>query len=305
MKIAFLNLCHCDPQIVARAAKKLTSEKDFHMYVHVDAKSDIKPFESALSGTRNIHLLTNREKIYWGGFNAIHATIKLLKEALSSEENFQYFVTLQNLDYPLWSNERINEFFEKSNGTEYIRGCNIANTSDSHYKKKFKIYNQRDNDFYLKKHSRLRMYLRYLHMMLMSVNTMLSKGIIKENKTEYKIHYGAAQWAITRECANYIVEFYESHKKFNKVMSHIQFPDEEYFHTIVHNSEFKYKCSKFDEEEKRWLVNWRNLHYFEFPKAVKVFDEKDYNKIIEEDSMFIRKVKSNISDTLLDMIDKK
>ena len=87
-------------------------------------------------------------------------------------------------------------------------------------------------------------------------------------------------------------------------MQAFKFPDEEYFHTIVHNSPFKYRCVKYDEPERRWLVNWRNLHYFEYPKEIVTFTEKDFDKLINRDELFCRKVRSGISDTLLDKIDK-
>lgn len=305
MKIAFLNLCHCDPEIVSRTAKKLTKNKDFQMFIHVDKKSKITPFFKDLDGDENIHFLKDRKKIYWGGFNAIEATVLLLEKALRSSEEFEYFVLLQNLDYPFWSNKRINEFFESNRGTEYIRGCNIANSKDKHYQKKYRIYNKRDDDFYLKKHNKGRMLLKYSHMLIKSLPYIRDNGVIKTEDKEYNIHYGAAQWAVTRECAKYFVEFFYKNQDFNERMKTIQFPDEEYFHTIVHNSQFKYKCIKYDEPEKRWLVNWRNLHYFEFPNSVTVFEEKDYEKIKQEDAMFIRKVRTGISDELLDMIDKE
>ena len=71
------------------------------------------------------------------------------------------------------------------------------------------------------------------------------------------------------------------------------------------NSKFKTKCVKYDEPQKRWLVNWRNIHYFEFPnEGVVTFTEKDYDKIMNLDEIFIRKVRSKISDKLLDLIDE-
>jgi hypothetical protein len=127
---------------------------------------------------------------------------------------------------------------------------------------------------------------------------------IKENKEGLEIYYGAAQWGVTRRCAQYFIEFEQTHPKFNKRMKKIQFPDEEYFHTIVHNSEFKYKCVAYDEPEQRWLVNWRNLHYFEMPNQITVFEQKDFAKIMKQEALFIRKVRSGISDELMDKIDK-
>ena len=74
MRIAFLNLCHTDPAIVERVANKLTKDPDFDMYIHVDAKSDIAPFEERLKDNSQVHFLKNRYKVYWGGYNAILAT---------------------------------------------------------------------------------------------------------------------------------------------------------------------------------------------------------------------------------------
>lgn len=305
MRIAFLNLCHTDPEIVERVANKLTKDPDFDMYIHVDAKSDIAPFEERLEDNSQVHFLKNRYKVYWGGYNAILATFELLNVALSSDRNYDYVVALQNLDYPIKSNSYIKEFFENNNGREFIRGCNIARTSDKHYSAKYKIYNSRDKDFYLNDHSKLtKLAWDGIHA-LMSIKTIGFNGVHKENGEEIELYYGTAQWAVTRDCARYMVDFYNSHPKFNKRMQHIKFPDEEYFHTVVHNSRFKTHCVKYDEQLKRWLVNWRNIHYFEFPdEGVVTFTEKDYDKLMGLEELFCRKVRSGVSDKLLDMIDE-
>lgn len=304
MTIAFLNLCHCDENLVARVANKLTKNNNFDMYIHIDKKSEIMPFKELLKNNDQVYFIKNRKKVYWGGYNAIEATFELLQEALSSNRNYDYFVLLQNLDYPIRSNAYIQEFFKESNGTEFIRGCNIACTKDWHYTRKYKIYNKRDDDFYSNNKSKLRKYLRYSNLILRSVTRIGFNGVIKEQGKKYDIHYGAAQWAITCECAKYLVEFNKTHPRFNEIMKHIQFPDEEYFHTVVHNSKYKYRCIKYDEPEQRWLVNWRNLHYFEFPREVTIFEAKDFEHIMQQDDLFVRKVKTGISDSLMDRIDE-
>jgi hypothetical protein len=277
--------------------------ENFDMYVHVDQKSDIKPFEAELSGIERVYFTDERVKVYWGGFNAIRATVALLRKAIASPRNYDYFIILQNLDYPIKSNGYISGFFEERKGTEFIRACRIARTKDWHYARKYKIYNSRDDDFYLKKHAKARMYMKYAHMILRSAGTILSDGAIKENGKNYDIYYGSAQWAVTRGLAGYFIDFYDTHPKFNKIMSRIQFPDEEYFQTAVHNSHFKYKCVKYDEPEQRWLVNWRNLHYYEYPGEITVFSEGDYDRIMAQDMLFVRKVRTGVSCGLMDKID--
>lgn len=305
MKIAFLNLCHTDPKMVARVANKLTKNPNFDMYIHVDAKQDERPFKELLKDNSQVYFIENRQKVYWGGYNAILATMELLKAALSSDRNYDYVVALQNLDYPIKSNEYIEHFFTENKGTEYLRGCKIARTKDTHYSAKYKIYNDRDKDFYLTNKSKFKKFLWDACNALKSIKTIWFNGVHKENGENIELYYGTAQWAITRECADYMLQFFHTHPKFNERMKHIKFPDEEYPQTVLHNSKFKTKCVKYDEPEQRWLVNWRNIHYFEFPpEGVVTFTEKDFDKLINLDEIFIRKVRSGVSDKLLDMIDE-
>ena len=67
----------------------------------------------------------------------------------------------------------------------------------------------------------------------------------------------------------------------------------------------KTSCFKYDEPIARWLVNWRNLTYFEFPKEVSVMTMKDYQKLLSVPDLFCRKVRSDISKDLLDELDKE
>lgn len=304
MNFAFLNLCHSDPELVARVSRRLTACPQFDIYIHVDAKTDAALFRAALQNCARTVIIDKRLRVYWGGFHAVEAEVELLRAALASPRSYDYFILLQNYDYPLRSNTDIKEFFSGKRGTEYIRACDISNSKDLHFMRKYRIYNSRDDDFYLKPHPKIRMYARYLHMLLRSVPTLMWDGVIHERSEALKIHYGAAQWAVTRECAGYLVDFFDTHPLYNEKMAHIQFPDEEYFHTAVHNSNFKYKCSLYDEPARRWLVNWRNLHYFEYPGEITVFTDKHFDTLIaQKDALFIRKVRTGISDALMDHLD--
>ena len=304
VRVAFLNLVHCDPGVVARTTKKLTEKPGFDMFIHIDAKVDAQPFYDQLNNVSQVYFVEDRKTVYWGGFHAIEATIALLKLALSQPKEYDYFVLFQNLDYPIRSNDAMEEFFVKHQEKEFIRGCKIGQIRDWHYQRKYKIYNKRDDDFYLSNPSKLRRIIHNLGLGIRSIPTIGFSGVIKENQQSYCIYYGAAQWAVTRTCAKYFVDFYETHPKFNRIMSHIQFPDEEYFHTIVHNTDLKYRCIRYNEPIQRWLVNWRNIHYFEYPKEVTVFTEKDFDRLMKKKELFCRKVRSGVSDELMNKIDE-
>ena len=305
MKIAFLNLCHTDPELVARCARRLCKDPDFDMYVHVDAKQDIEPFKEALKGIRGVYFTLNRHKVYWGGYNAIHASFELLRSALNSGVHYDYYVMMQNLDYPIKSNSYIKRFFEDNKGKEFIRGCPIAGTSDWEFSRKYRLFYMKDNPYGKASNTNPIKLLITIAQMSMSITTISCNGTIHEKGQRFDLYYGCAQWAVTDECARYLDNFEKTHPRFNRKMKIMQFPDEEYFHTVVHNSKFKTSCFKYDEPIARWLVNWRNLTYFEFPKEVSVMTIKDYQKLLSVPDLFCRKVRSDISKDLLDELDKE
>lgn len=304
MKVVFLNLCHTDPDVVARTAKKLTSNSNFFMIIHVDKKVDEESFKEKLKDNPNVFFTKDRYDVSWGSYSAIDATFALIKEALNLEMDFDRYVLLQNLDYPLKSNKEIEEYFIKYKDKEMIRACNIGKSKDYHFRLKYKMYHDYEDPFYKTDKSYPKKIVHGVKKIFNSIPVCMFNGVIKEKDGDYPLYYGTAQWALTDKCVRYIVDFNKNHSIFNEKMKHIQFPDEEYFHTIVHNSIFKNRCIVHDEPEQRWLVNWRNIHYFEYPGTITVFEEKDFDKLIAREELFCRKVRSGISDKLMDKIDE-
>ena len=71
MKIAYLILCHMDPEHIARLVRKITENTQNVAYVHVDGKVDVTPFQNLLRGLKQVRLLEKRTKIYWGGIRPL------------------------------------------------------------------------------------------------------------------------------------------------------------------------------------------------------------------------------------------
>lgn len=298
IKIAFLILAHTDPVHIARLANKLTMFNDFYVFVHVDKKQDIKVFEDELTKNKKVVFLKNRYKIDWGSYNSVKATLELLRVA-KNKDRFERFVLLQGLDYPIKNNYEINDYFLKNRSVEFIRSCKISNSKEKYHSKKVELFWFLENRNILKK---------IINRLNLIIPIKLRRGYIFENGKKHNIYWGAAQWALTENAVNFILEFSEKHPKFNNYFKYVFPQDETYFHSIIYNSDFKIKTLMTkDEKPKKYLENWRNLHYFEYPndKGIKIFEFNDYKKIIESDALFIRKVNSGISRKLLNHIDLK
>ena len=69
------------------------------------------------------------------------------------------------------------------------------------------------------------------------------------------------------------------------------------------NSKFSRNTFYKNQKTIKSLVNLRNLHYFEYPSMVKVFTAEDYKMLCGLDELYCRKVNTNESSDLLDMID--
>lgn len=67
MRIAYLILCHTDPQHIARLTRKITGGTSNVAFVHVDGKSDISPFLALLTPQEQVEILQNRTNVFWGG----------------------------------------------------------------------------------------------------------------------------------------------------------------------------------------------------------------------------------------------
>jgi hypothetical protein len=117
VKIAYLMLFHKDPGLLKRAITTL-SLKDCGFFVHIDKKSDFQAF-SVVCGD-NVSFCKQRISVHWSEFSQIEATMLLVREALASPANYDYFIFVQGSTYPLRSGEYIQQFLEKNRGWEFM-----------------------------------------------------------------------------------------------------------------------------------------------------------------------------------------
>ncbi len=295
--IAYLYICHNNPDLLGRIAKTLEYNDDA-IFVHVDNKVDIAPFIESTKNCSNVHFIKERIDNYWGGFNSIIATMELIRMALTFG-NYSRFVLMQGQDYPLFSAKEIHNFFE-NNDIEYCRAKDITISSNKRDYMKWGGYWQLDG-------RTKNIFAKGLNFALSRINMVGIKyrsGIFRNNGEKWHIFKGWAQFALTDACVKYILSVYDNNQKFNKYMKHRFPPDEIYIHTIIHNSYFKDKVSNNVIIRRGGEETLLNLTYFEYPASVTVFKEtSDYQWLKNTGCLFVRKVNDSSND-LLDEIDR-
>lgn len=134
MRIAFIITAHNDPVHLKRMTDALPESSEF--FVHVDAKSDIEPFLKLIDNPR-VHFTKKRINVMWGSLGVVDSQMQAIGEALVSGKEYDYFISLSGLDYPLWSNRKIEEFLQSHKGTNFIYGVDMDKQG-----KESKLYRQ-------------------------------------------------------------------------------------------------------------------------------------------------------------------
>lgn len=300
MRIAYLVLAHKDLPFLERVSKKLTVGTENHVFIHWDKRAPDAGLNDLMEG-KQIHVLQDRIAVYWGGWNSIVATIHLFREALALS-NFDRYVILQGLDYPIASNKQIDNFFEKNPKTEFIRAVCETDSNDNKdlHKYVFRYYMDK-RGFFKKVRNRLNIVIKNCY------KKPLRKPYVFIDGMKSKIYRGWAHFALTESAVQYVLHFYDTHPDVNAFFRHTYAPDESYFHTIIYNSQFIRQTpeGKPISNKNRSIKALLNLTYFEYPKYVKVFTKtEEYETFKDSGCLYFRKATSE-SKELLDYIDRR
>lgn len=292
LRLAHLIMAHQDPVHIARLINTLCQYSD--VYVHIDLRKDISLFQT-YELPENCYFIEKRYAPYWGGYNAVLAEIELMRAAMS-QKRYDRLVFLQGADYPIKSGDTICRFFEAHRNTEFLRACCCTGSKDPYFVGKTRTITFYDQPTFIK---------RLWNSLSFRLHLYLRRHDYIWDRQRYDVYWGSAQWALTGACTQYILDFYDSHEAFNRWFYRTPCPDETYFATVVMNSPFSAATTAGGPEpRKQGLVNWRNLHYFEYGKAIRTWCYDDLEMIRALPELYIRKVNTQVSTELLDAIDQ-
>ncbi len=230
MRIGYLILAHNVPNHFARLVQAL-SDQDAHIYVHVDQKSDILPFQ-AKAPTERVRFLSNRIPVYWGEYSVVQAILNLMAEALNHDPRLEYLCLLSGSDYPLHNVSYIRRFFAHHRGTEFMNVLTMPNPKLG------------------KPIERLTRY-RFQPARAQKLAKRLGVARLPVFERDYRKALGALQpyggslwWALSRAACEYILRFTTENRRIVKFYQHTLVPDEGFFQTIIGNSPFRTQVAR-------------------------------------------------------------
>jgi hypothetical protein len=304
MKIVFGISVYKDPAHLKRLIGSLQGEKRFFC-VHIDKKSNLN-FENELNEFPQCHILKTRYSVQWGGWNQVKYQILFLRKMLEISENKNdrlFIITGQ--DYPLWSNQQIEQSCYEDPNKIWMRGLNLTQmTSPSHMKRFLTVPHYfRDVNFHSQK---MRHYItggqRELFLRLLP---RIRKDYLVIDGNKWNIWQSSGYFSCNREVAEYIINTIEKYPQIESYFKHSFVPEELTIPTIIFNSKYKDYAEVFPRQQYEGLSTLATLHEFYYSGSIKVYREDDFDHLINSNKMFCRKVETGISEKLLDLIDKR
>ena len=293
MNIAYLIAAHTDPQQLRKLVLALNNGKN-DFYIHIDKKTNQSKFEELLLDISSVKFVSKRVKVCWGGVSQIKAIVSLLDEAMAHK--YDRIVYISGLDYPVWSNEKIEQFYEKNPRKQLICGYNLTDCNDDVATKKISrmaywditIKNEKVSNKVRKK---LNDFLAYIP----------HAKTLKIGKEEWDIYRGSSWWSLDYNCAKYVAETYHKYKQIYNYFKFTFTSDELWVQTILANSKYKDEMMYTDKHDFNEVTVLELVNY---TTSMYIWQEKDYNRIINSGKMFIRKVTTEISAGLCEKLDE-
>lgn len=232
MKHAFLIIAHNNWWQLKKLIECLDS--DTHdIYVHVDKKS--KDFDESYfrnSVTKSSLKFYREFEVYWGGFSQVQVEIFLLKQAYTN--GYDYYHIISGADLPLKNNEKIDSFFEKNNGKEFILYDEDALKGNPEISRRAKYYHYLQN--YRRRYAEKWKNSFFTFCERISLVLQIVFGVNRVKSLDWQIKYGSQWVSITDELVKVILA---NEEKITSVFSYTNCADELFIQTIAFNCGFK------------------------------------------------------------------
>lgn len=234
MKIAYLILAHREPLHLSRLISRLTaglSSSEVHCYIHLDKKADLAPFERIKN--QNVTFCAERKDCTWGHISIVDATLLLLKTAMNSSQQPDYFILLSGQCYPLRTAVDIASFLKSHRDAEFIETYSFPNVEYGKPPARLGSYWIRKSAPFLGFRWRIQ---RLLHFAIRNRD-------FKSALAGMQPIVGSQWWALSALAVRHIDHYIQANPEFYNFCRHTDCPDEFVFQTIVGNSRFRDKIS--------------------------------------------------------------
>lgn len=207
-------------------------------------------------------------------------------------------------DYPLWSKQEIVSELEANPSKEYILGLDITNiTEPKKIRDKLVLYHFfRDIPV---RSVKIKKIFSGGSRLIMQMLPFRKKPYLIVDGKQWDVFQASGYMCITVELAKYLYKVMDGNKEVEKYFKHSFVPEELVIPTIVFNSQFRNRAMLYPYQRYDGLKSLSAITYFNYGKSIQVFDETNFDELIQSGKMFARKFSSEKSARLMEILKKQ
>lgn len=291
MKQAVMIIAHRHYEQLVRLINYFDGKCD--IFVHVDKKATFSKDEiSKLKKFNGVCEVYQKYHLSWGGFSILKTEIFLLEKVLKKGP-YKYYHLISGQDYPLKPLDQFLNFFENTE-TKGFLNCNHMPTPGTD-----------DNTFH-----RLQFYyfMDYVNFRTERGRKLIYSIVDWQKKIGFKrrvpdqlwhLYCGSAWFSIDYDSAKYLLDYTKNKSSFYRRMKFVFVPEEIYVSSVLLNSPFESKISRFDNCRH---ILWNKKKCVDSPFNAEMKNLKEF--IACPNLYFARKFEYPTSNEVMDVLDK-
>ena len=223
-KIAYILLCHKDPEGIIAQSERLTAAGDC-VSIHFDARAPRAAFDrihTALADNPGVTFARKRVKCGWGEWSLVEATLLAVRAAVAAFPRATHFYMLSGDCMPIKSAEYAHDFFDRDEA-DFIESFDFFNSDwiKTGIKEERLIYRHWFNE-------RTSKTLFYASMRLQK-KLRLDRAI----PADLQIQIGSQWWCLRRRTIEAILDLCQTRRDIMRFFRTTWIPDETFFQTLV------------------------------------------------------------------------
>ncbi|WP_299165309.1 DUF5928 domain-containing protein [uncultured Tateyamaria sp.] len=276
-KIAYILLCHKDPDAIIKQAERLTAAGDY-MAIHFDARANPAHFAAirgALKDNPNVTFAQRRIKCGWGEWSLVQATLHAVEAAVDAFPRATHFYMLSGDCMAIKSAEYTHRFLD-DNDADFIESFDYFESDwiKTGMKEERLIYRH----FFNERTQKWRFYTSY--------HLQQRFGITREIPADIQVQIGSQWWCLRRRTIEWVLDFTRQRKDVMRFFRTTWIPDETFFQTVVRH------VVPEDEIRTRTLTF---LMFTDYGMPVTFYDDH-YDLLLSQDFLFARKISPEAKD---------
>ena len=276
-KIAFILLCHKDPDAIVQQASQLTAAGDF-ISIHFDARAPAEQYErirKGLAGNPSVTFAKRRIKCGWGEWSLVEATLAAVEAAVAAFPRATHFYMVSGDCMAIKSATYAHRFLDSAD-VDYIESFDFFESDwiKTGIKEERLIYRHWFNERTQKK----RFYWSFW--------TQRRLGLKRPIPEDIQVMIGSQWWCLRRRTIEAVLDFTRARPDVMRFFRTTWIPDETFFQTLVRHlvpdAEIRTRTLTF-------------LMFTDYGMPV-TFHNDHYDLLLSQDYLFARKISAEATE---------